>query len=129
MSEQPKIVQIPTRDPKVFAFRLHPGFDGDDLRRVADTMDAAFDRQDKVNMLLIMEDMTTADAASGFSLKSFKTQIRGASHVERYAVVGAPDVAASMLETFDKLSSIDVRAFSREDEAEAWRFVGSKPQA
>ena len=128
MNATPKIHQIPTHDPKIYAFRLFPGFDGDDLRNVAETLDAAFDQQGSVNMLLIMEDMTTREAMGGFSLKSLKTQARAASHIGRYAVVGAPDAAAKMLDIFNSMSSIDAKTFSRDKEDEAWRFVGAMPQ-
>lgn len=129
MSDEPRIVRIPATEPNVHAFRLWPGFDGDDLRAVAESLDAAFDRQERVNMLLILEDMSTSDAAGGFSLKSVKTQARALSHIDRYAVVGAPDAAARMLSAFDAISGIDARAFERDDEAAAWRFVGAKRAA
>lgn len=123
MNAAPKIHSIPTDAPKVRAFRLEPDFGGEDLRRVAEELDAAFDAQGRISMLLVLEDMTAADAASGFSLKSLKTQFRALSHVDRYAVVGAPQAAARMLEAFDRVSGIDARAFPREREDEAWRFV------
>lgn len=123
MTEEPKIRPIPTDAPKVRAFRLDPGFDGGDLRRVAEELDAAFDAQGRINMLLVLDDMTTAEAAGGFSLTSLKTQLRALSHVDRYAVVGAPQPAERMLRAFDSLSAIDARAFPRDREDEAWRFV------
>ena len=129
MSDIPKIHRIPTDDPKVFAFRLEAGFDGDDLRGVAETLDAAFDAEGRINMLLKLDDMSTAEAAGGFSLKSLKTQARALNHLDRYAVVGAPDATAKMLAAFDKVSGVEARAFERDDEDAAWRFVGAAPLA
>jgi hypothetical protein len=129
MSTPPKIHRVPTTDPKVYAFRLERGFDGDDLDGVAETLDAAFDAEGKINMILLLDEMSTSDAAGNFSLASARTQARALSHVDRYAVVGAPDTAEKMIAAFDSVSSIEAKTFARSDEAAAWRFVGAEPQS
>ncbi len=88
------IQQIANSDPSVYAFRIEGGATADEMAAMADVMNAAFDRDEKVNMLLILRHFGAADAASGLALRSLYSQIRSLSHVERYAVVGAPTLAA-----------------------------------
>jgi hypothetical protein len=119
---------MPADAPAVYAFRIRGGVASEEMSSVAGLLEDAFDRHDEVNILLILEGFTTADAISSLSLRSLAAQARSAAHVKRYAVVGAPPAAAGMIETFDKVSSIEASAFAPGQEAAAWDFVGARPR-
>lgn len=122
------IKQISNTDSSVYAFRVEGGASADEMAAMADVMNAAFDRDEKVNMLLILHDFGAADASAGLALRSLYSQVRSLAHVERYAVVGAPTVAAAMIETFEKVLPLEAKTFDPEEEAAAWTFVGARPK-
>ena len=82
-----------------------------------------------VSTLLILSDFGASDAISGVNPSSLYAQGRSLAHVERYAVVGAPALAAGMINTFEKVLPVEARTFDPEDEASAWDFVGARPRA
>lgn len=127
MPKTSKIVQIAADAPFVYAFRIEGGVSAAEMSEMAETMNAAFDRGETVNMLLILRDFDAADALSGLSARSLESQFRSLRHVERYAVVGAPAFAAAMIETFGKMSPIAAETFDPAEEAAAWAFVGARP--
>jgi hypothetical protein len=121
------IAQIAADQTTVYVFRIDGGVTAGEMSAMADVMNAAFDRDEKVSMLLILSDFGAGDAISGVNPNSLYSQMRSLSHVERYAVVGAPSVAAGMINAFDKVLPIEARTFDAEDEASAWEFVGARP--
>ncbi len=123
------IQEIPTTDPLVHAFRITGTVTDDDMSAMAQHMNAAFDASgpEKVSMLLIFEGYEGADAGAAFDASALKAQFRSLTQVVRYAVVGAPDAARSMIETMDHVIPIDARTFDAQDEAQAWAFVGADP--
>jgi len=122
-----RIRQVATDAPSVYAFRIEGGVSADELAAMSRLLDEAFERHDKISMLLLLDGFGPSDALSSISPKSLATQARSAFNVERYAVVGPPPSAARMIETFDTVSSIDARTFDPGEEDAAWDFVGARP--
>ena len=54
------IRQIAASDPLVYAFRIEGGATADEMAALADVMNAAFDRDEKVNMLLVLHEFGAA---------------------------------------------------------------------
>lgn len=123
------ITQIRTDIIPVYAFRIEDGVEADEMKFLAELIDLAFERHDTIRMLVILQDFGMADALRSLSLESLSTQARSIAHVSHYAVVGAPSVAAAMIETFDKVSPVSAEAFSPDEESKAWAFVGARPVA
>lgn len=121
------IVQIPVDNPVVFAFRIRGEVGRDDMKAMAATMNHAFDVHDAVSMLLIFEQFNGTDTGAGLDLETLKSQFRSFTNVEKYAVVGAPSAAETMINLMDKVIPIDAETFDVSDEAAAWRFVGANP--
>lgn len=121
------IRQIAADTPSVYAFRIEGDATVEEMAAMGAVMNAAFDRKETVRMLVILHDFATSDASAGLALQSIKAQLRSLSHVEKYAVVGAPALAAAMVELFDRVIFIDARTFAEDEEDAAWRFVGSRP--
>jgi len=128
MLTTPRITQIPTTNPFVYAFRIESGVEAEEFARVAEITDAAMDREEPLSLLFILENFGVSDAMAGMSPKSLATQFRSLGHLERYAVVGAPAVAAGMIDAFDKVSSMEAKSFEPGEEDAAWAFVGARPR-
>ena len=121
------INQIPVDNPLIYAFRINGEINADDLKAMGAIMIDAFDVHPSVSMLLIFDQFEGLDAGAGFDKETFTSQFRSLAKVDKYAVVGAPSVAATMINVIDKVIPTDARTFLRSEEAAAWAFVGASP--
>ncbi|SFJ71339.1 STAS/SEC14 domain-containing protein [Jannaschia pohangensis] len=120
------IQQIPTTSPTVYAFRVSGHIDDDDSEALAKFMLAAFDRHDdKIDMLLDLTGFTGSDWDSIFDGDVIKSRFRALSGVRRYAVIGAPSAAATMIDLMDKVIPVEAKSFKASEAAAAWAFVGA----
>jgi hypothetical protein len=120
------ISQIETDNPDVYAFKITGHIDDDASEAMAKFMNSVFDSKEKVNMLLDMTAFTGSDWDSMLDGDVIESRFRSLKHVKKYAVVGAPDKAASMISFMDKLILVDARAFDADEESAAWAFVGAR---
>ncbi len=121
------INQIAVDNPSVYAFHIRNEVQAEDLKAMGATMNEAFDVHPSISMLLIFEDFEGLDAGAGLDLQTIKSQFRSLAKVDKYAVVGAPLLASTMITVMDKLIPTDARTFDRADEPAAWAFVGANP--
>lgn len=129
MLTTPTIVQIPVQSADVYAFRIRAEITAEDLKAMAETMNAAFDAKSSVSMLLIFDPYDGAEAGAGLDLQTLTSQFRSIAKVDKYAVVGAPSFATTMINVMDKIIPTDARTFAAADEPLAWEFVGTRPAA
>ena len=121
------ITQIPADRETVFAFVIAGHITDDDSEALAKYMNRAFDAHDKVDMLLDLSGMTGSDWDAAFDDDVIRSRFRALKHVRRYAVVGAPKGAATMIGIMDKIIPVDARTF--DTQAEAWDFLEARPVA
>lgn len=127
MLQSETINQIPVDNPLVYAFRITGEINAEDLKAMGSTMNGAFDIHPSVSMLLIFDSFQGLDAGAGLDMETFKSQFRSLSKVDKYAVVGAPSVAETMIKLMDKVIPTDARTFDQAEEQAAWDFVGATP--
>lgn len=124
------ITAIPTDTDRVQAFRITGHVEDDDMEAMSKYMNKVFDTHDgQVDMLLDLTGMTGRDLDAMFDGDVMKAQMRSWSHVRRYAVIGGPERAEKMIEWSDKIIPVDAKTFKSEEAADAWTFVGARPQA
>lgn len=121
------VTQLPATAPHVFAFRISGHVTSDDMEAMSEFMNARFEEHDSVNMLLIFEAFEGRDTGAGLNWETIKAQTKSLSKVDRYAVVGAPGSAETMIGAMDKIIPVDARTFEPGEEAAAWTFVGASP--
>lgn len=119
--------RIPTTDPSVLAFQFSGRIESDDLEAMAASLDEAFDRLDSISLLLLFRAWDGVELSAVFDPDVVKAQFRALAHVERYAVVGAPDGPETLIEVMDALIPVDARTFDPEELSLAWDFVGALP--
>ena len=127
MLKSETINQILVDNPLVYAFRINGEIKAEDLKAMGATMNDAFDVHPSVSMLLIFEQFEGLNAGAGFDKETVTSQFRSLGKVDKYAVVGAPSVASTMINVMDKVIPIDARTFERSEEEAAWKFVGANP--
>lgn len=120
------IHQIITDNPDVYAFKITGHIDDDASEAMAKFMNGVFDAKDEVNMLLDLTAFTGSDWDSMLDGDVIESRFRSLKHVKKYAVVGAPDKAATMISFMDKIIPVDARAFDADDSEKAWSFVGAR---
>lgn len=94
-----------------------------DIEWMAAQVNAAFDAQKRIDMLIIMRNYEGAELGAIFDAEAFKTQFRSARHVRRYAVVGAPAWASTMINLFSPLTPVEEKTFAIEHEREARAWI------
>ncbi|RVT84499.1 STAS/SEC14 domain-containing protein [Rhodobacteraceae bacterium CCMM004] len=118
---------IATDTPGVYAFRIGPSVDQPAMHHMAEIMNGAFDTHDTVSMLLIFDGFSADDAPSGTDWEQIKANLRALTNVARYATVGAPEGAETMIETFAFFIPTKAETFAAHEEDKAWAFVGARP--
>lgn len=121
------IVQVATSRDDLFAFRITGKISRADMAAMAEYVNDVFDRHDKIEMLLIFDKYEGAETGASLSWDALKSRVRALSEVRRYVVVGAPEAAADMIETFGKLIPVDTETFDTEEPA--WRALGAEARA
>ncbi len=119
------IVQVATDNPDVYAFRITGHIDDDSSEAMAEFMNDVFDRKDSVNMLLDLTAFTGSDWDSMLDGDVIESRFRSLKHVKKYAVIGAPDRAKTMINIMDKIIPVDAKAFDANAATQAWSFVGA----
>ena len=121
------IQQIATTVPEVFAFRVTGVVDRTDLDAMATVIEAAFERHDQVSMLVDLTAYTGSEPSAPFDLDVVGVQLASLAKIDRYAVVGAPDLAAALVTALDKIIPVEARTFPADSLKAAWAFVEAQP--
>lgn len=123
----PSVREIPTDRETVYAFEVSGHVSDDDAEELAKYMNDAFDRQEKVSMLMKLDGYEGSDKDAIFDGDVLESRWRSLFNVAKYAVVGAPEGAEKMIGFMDKLIPVDARTFKSDEESAAWAFVGANP--
>ena len=118
---------VPTTRDNLLAFRISGRVEKDDMHRMAEMANAAFDRHETVDMLLIFENFAGQDMVALFDGEAMKAQFRSVANLGRYVVVGAPDSARAMIETLGSILPIKAMTFDKGDEEKAWVELDARP--
>jgi len=118
---------VPTTRDNLLAFRIAGRVEKEDMHAMAEMADAAFDRFETVDMLLIFENFAGRDTGALFDGEAMKAQFRSVAKVGRYVVVGAPDSARAMIETMGSILPVKAMTFDKGDEEKAWVELDARP--
>lgn len=100
-----------------------------DIEWMAARVQNAFDRQDEIDMLIVMRNYDGVEIGAIFDAEAIKVGMRSLSHVRRYAVVGAPAWAKTMINLFSPLTPVEEKTFPLEREAEARIWIAAPPKS
>jgi hypothetical protein len=118
---------VPTTRDTLLAFRVTGKVAKDDMHEMAEMANAAFDRHDTVDMLIVFDNFAGQDTGAMFDTEAMKAQFRSLGNVGRYVVVGAPDSARTMIETMGSILPVKAMTFDKGDEEKAWIELGARP--
>lgn len=126
-AQQPGVRMIATTDPKVLAFEVDGHMTAKDIQPLAETLQAAFDKHNKIRLLNRIKKFDGFDWSLVRQEATFRMKLSALRHVERYAVVGGPEWVEGLVKLFDPLFTLEMRHFAAGDETEAWAWIGAKP--
>ena len=122
------ITQLTTDRADLYAFRISGEVNRDDMEQMAEVMNAAFDaHDDKIDMLMIFDPYKGSETGASLSWEAVKSRFKAITHVNRYAVVGAPDKANKMIDFMDQLMPVKAETFA--NEPDAWRALQTQTSA
>lgn len=96
-----------------------------DIESMAQAVNVAMDAHDQIDILLIFTEFEGVTLGALFDGKAMGVGLRSNAHVRRYAVVGAPGLAETMIRLFDPVSPVDARTFDVAQLAQARTWVDS----
>jgi hypothetical protein len=107
-------------DITIIAFAFDATLDHAQVLEMARVVECAMAEGDDLALLLDMRATGHFSPGAFLSAEGFWTSLKSVGPVRRYAVVGAPAIAAAAVEAFGKLLPLESRAFES-DEIEAAR--------
>lgn len=122
---QQSIHFIKTTSDNVFAYEINGRITQQDISAATREMKDAFDRPDKVNVLLHVKNWQGFDLSAVVDDDLAKMKYKAMSKVDRYAVIGAPAWMRNLLELIDPLFSVNIKIFEPGEEEAAWNWVGA----
>jgi len=124
----PNVTRIATTRPDLYAFRIDGQVPADQMERMAEAMNEAFDKHDaKIDMLMVFENFDGSEAGALFDGDVIASRFRSVIHVDRYVVVGAPEQARTMIEAMGKLMPVEPITYPLEQMDDAWRLLDAQP--
>lgn len=118
-----KSERLHTDGATIMVFAFDPVLDHAQVLAMAEAVDDAIERDGELRLLLDLSRTETFAVGAFLSPKGFLTSIRSIGSVSRYAVVGAPSIAAAAVEGFGTLLPLESRAFDAAEIAVARRWV------
>lgn len=109
--------------PSLLVFEIRAKITKVDMVWMAQRVDAAFDAQEKIDLLLIMTNFDGAELGAVFDGDAAGGMMQSLKLVRRYGVVGAPGWARGMIELFKWTTPVDEKTFSLEELAEARHWI------
>lgn len=120
MTDHHAIHPIDSPRDTLLAFRISGRVGREDMVGMARLVGDAFDRHDKIDLLLVFDGFEGSDFGAGLSPEVLGVQASSLWNLRSYVVAGAPDGARSMIETMGALIPVEAKTFDTEAEARAW---------
>lgn len=117
------IAALDAHRPDLLVFEIREKIEKADIEWMARRVEAAFDRHEVIDMLLLIPHYEGTELGAVFDTEALKAQARSARHVRRYAVVGGPVWAKAMINLFSPLSPVEAKTFGKDEAQAAWRWV------
>lgn len=112
--------------PATLAFRIDGKVTADDMKRLGERALDAFERHDRMDMLLVFDRFEGSETGASLNISSIKAQAASLNTLRTYAVAGAPDTASGLIENMGRLMPVDAKTF--DTEAQALDYLRAQPR-
>jgi len=117
---------LQTTNPNVFAYEVNGRVRTKDVKAVFNEFKPYLEREGKINVLARLSDFNGFDLFAMLEDDLVKLKFKSLSKVDKYAVIGPKPWMRNLLELFYPLTSVKLRVFDKDEEAEAWDWVGAQ---
>jgi hypothetical protein len=117
---------LQTTNPNVFAYEINGRVRSKDVKAVVKEFKPYLERVGKVNVLAKLSNFNGFDLFAMMEDDLVKLKFKSLSKVDKYAVVGPKPWMRNMLELFYPWTSVKLRVFDLNEEADAWEWVGAQ---
>jgi hypothetical protein len=123
------IRRLGTTRADLFAFEVAGRIHAPDIEAMAGIIDKAFESLGEIEIIIVIRDWQGIDLGAAFDQKALAVQARANSHVRKYAVVGAPGWAETMIQLLSPLTPVEEKTFDLAQEDAAWAWIGERRSA
>ena len=117
---------LQTTNPNVFAYEVNGRVRTKDVKAVVNEFKPFLEREGKINVLARLSDFSGFDLLAMLEDDLVKLKFKSLSKVDKYAVIGPKPWMRNLLELFYPLTSVKLRVFDKDEEAEAWDWFGAQ---
>ena len=122
---KPSTSLIETGDPKLISYEIDGMFTKDDVERVVQPLQQAFEKDEKIDLLVRMKNYAGFDPSILAQRSVLSVKLSAISHIRRYAIVGAKDWMKNVVGMFASMLPFEIQFFDPAQEDEAWAWVKS----
>jgi hypothetical protein len=116
---------IETGDPKLINYEIDGRLTMDDIERVVQPLQKAFEKDEKIDLLVRMKNYAGFDPSILIQPSVIAVKLSSIRYLRRYAIVGTEDWLKNLSGMFAWLSPIELKFFNVAQEDEAWAWVKS----
>ena len=106
--------------PATLAFRIDGRVTEQDMKRMSERALDAFERHDKMDMLLVFDRFDGAETGASLNLPSLKARAASLRTLRTDAGAGAPEGASGLIVGLGRFLPVNARTFSSEEQALAY---------
>ncbi len=126
-SQPPAFRFLPTSKDDVCAFEINGVISAKEMPGVIKKFTTFLEHHEKVRLLNRIKHFGGFDPMIFMQSGLVSMKLAAMKKVERYAIVGAPDWIRKIIETVNPASEdMDMRTFSKDQESEAWVWLGAE---
>lgn len=115
--------EIETTDPHIAAFEVRGKLHKADMETAKALLGKFQDEREPRRLLGRFKDFNGFDLSFLADRELLKMKLESVRHVDRYALVGAPEWLGALAESISKLMTVEVERFDADDEAAAWEWL------
>jgi hypothetical protein len=118
-----RIVPVPSDRSDLLIFEIRNRISEADMTWMAGEVDQAIERHNRIDLMLIMTNFEGADIGAVFNGDAASVSLRSLRHLRKYAVIGAPVWARTMIESLKWLTPVEERTFALHEAEAAWTWI------
>lgn len=127
LDSMPAVRRIETNRDDAYAFEIAGHISAADVENFYGLLEGAYALHDRIDLLVKMVDNDGVDWNDVSPDTTTEGHDIAATHIRRCAVIGGSGGVRCLERFFNPPSPVETRHFSRDDEAEAWTWMGASP--
>ena len=125
----PAVRRLQTDRPDLVAFEIAGPLGGADVENLYGLLEGAYVLHAEIDLIVRASDRETVEWSKIAGETLEEARLHAHAHIRRCAAIGGAGGVASLLREFSDGGTTEYRHFPREDEADAWAWIGGSEVA